>query len=65
MKRKHAEDFHDVYAYYAYIDRVFELLAEALDHLDYCGWGDGWEREVSQNIRKRADDFKGEHDEAV
>lgn len=27
---------------------------ELLAHLDYCGWGDCWEREVSEETRKRA-----------
>lgn len=28
-------------------------LVEALvAHLDYCGWGDGWERECSGELRE-------------
>ena len=28
-----------------------DALLEASAHLDYCGWGDSWERECSKNIR--------------
>ncbi len=28
-----------------YTERLRGLLQEAYDHLDYCGWGDAWERE--------------------
>jgi len=61
MERKHAEDFHDDSGYEAYLDEMFELLTGALGHLDYCGWGDSWERECSEDLKKRADAFKGEH----
>jgi hypothetical protein len=30
---------------------------ELLAHLDYCGWGDRWEREVSEDTRKRASEL--------
>lgn len=33
------------------------LVCDLIDHLDYIGWGDSWEREVSEELRKRADAF--------
>jgi hypothetical protein len=33
------------------------LLKDLLSHLDYCGWGDRWERECSEPLRKRADEW--------
>jgi hypothetical protein len=30
-----------------------DLLSEAFDHLEYCGWGDSWERECSGDLRDR------------
>lgn len=30
-----------------------EALREALQHLDYCGRGGSWERECSEELRKR------------
>lgn len=36
-----------------HINAVFELLKEAQDHLDYIGYGDKWEREVSGDLRDR------------
>lgn len=29
-----------------------KLLDELGAHLEYCGWGDKWEREVSEKLRK-------------
>ena len=34
-----------------------ELCADLIAHLDYCGWGDKWEREVSEDLRERASQF--------
>lgn len=31
---------------------------ELIEHLNYCGWGDRWERECSEDLRKRADKFE-------
>jgi hypothetical protein len=28
-----------------------KLIDELEKHLDYCGWGDRWEREVSERLR--------------
>ena len=33
------------------------LLKEAFDHLEYCGFGDSWERECSVNLRDRLYDY--------
>jgi hypothetical protein len=41
-----------------------ELVAfalELIEHLDYCGWGDKWERECSEELRTRAEKFQQEH----
>lgn len=31
-----------------------EFIHELLEHLDYVGWGDSWERECSEELRQRA-----------
>ena len=31
-----------------------ELAKELYDHLNYCGWGDSWERECSEELQDRA-----------
>lgn len=39
------------------LDTMGQLAGFALDlleHLDYTGWGDSWEREVSDNLREEA-----------
>lgn len=45
----------------AHLQAVFELLEEARAHLEYCGYGDRWEREASGDLRERL----GEACEAV
>lgn len=39
------------------IEKLKRLLWAAYNHLDYCGWGDKWEREVSANLRKELDEY--------
>ena len=36
------------------------LAVELVGHLDYCGWGDSWERECSEELQKRADAITNE-----
>jgi len=31
------------------INKLMEALQAASDHLDYCGYGDSWERECAQS----------------
>ncbi len=31
------------------------LAKELAEHLDYCGWGDSWERECSEDLRERTE----------
>lgn len=33
-------------------EEIVTGLERALEHLEYCGWGDAWEREVSVDLRK-------------
>lgn len=35
------------------------LARELFDHLEYCGWGDSWERECSEKLRERAEAMLG------
>lgn len=28
------------------------LVEELVDHLDFCNWGDAWERTVSEELRE-------------
>lgn len=37
------------------------LLRALLVHLDYCGWGDSWERECSEELRKTAEQWLKEN----
>jgi methylmalonyl-CoA mutase N-terminal domain/subunit len=32
----------------AVLTQTREALSDAKDHLDYCGWGDSWERECAK-----------------
>ncbi len=36
------------------------LAVELVEALDYCGWGDKWERECSEPLRKRIIDLDAE-----
>ena len=38
------------------IKQLHEALQAASDHLDYCGWGDSWERECAEPIMKQVAD---------
>lgn len=38
----------------AVTEEAAALAEELLGHLDYCGWGDSWERECSESLRERA-----------
>ena len=40
-----------------------KLLHKAIDHLDYCGYGDSWERECSQQLQKELDLWKEQQGE--
>jgi hypothetical protein len=35
-----------------HFSKVVKALEKALEHLDYCGWGDRWERECSAELRQ-------------
>ena len=48
MKRKKREDFHNDFGYEMYLDRMYNALKLASEHLDYCGYGDSWERESAR-----------------
>lgn len=42
------------------LEKVKRLLKDAYDHLEYCGWGDSWERECSKELREELNEyFKG------
>jgi hypothetical protein len=32
---------------------LLEALVEAQEHLEYCGYGDRWEREVARELHKK------------
>lgn len=34
---------------------MMALIKELIEHLDYCGWGDSWEREVAGDLPQRAE----------
>ena len=35
------------------INRANDLIIDLINHLDYCGWGDSYERECSESLRSR------------
>lgn len=39
------------------LEKVKRLLKAAYDHLNYCGYGDTWERECSEKLQKELDDY--------
>jgi hypothetical protein len=38
-----------------------KFIHKLLDHLDYCNWGDAWEREGAVKLRKEADAWQEKH----
>jgi hypothetical protein len=42
------------------LERLKQLLKEAYNHLEFCGWGDSFERECSEQLRKELDEYFGE-----
>lgn len=42
-------------------EQIIQLAHELIEHLEYCGWGDRWEREVSEELRRQAYKFQEEH----
>ena len=38
-----------------------ELLHEAIEYLDYIGWGNSWERECYADTRKALQEWDREH----
>ena len=40
-----------------------EFCHELINHLNYCGWGDSWERECSEELRRKAEKFQQENPE--
>ena len=43
--------------------RLKELLCKAIDHLDYCGYGDAWERECSRDLQVELDQWQEQQKE--
>lgn len=39
------------------IARLERLANDLIEHLDYIGWGDSWEREGAKDLRERAKRF--------
>jgi len=38
-------------------EKLKVLLKQAYDHLEYCNWGDIWERECSEGLRAELNDY--------
>ena len=54
-KKMEVERLHELEtAARAEIARLKAFCTELFEHLEYCGWGDAWERECSVDLRKRA-----------
>lgn len=41
----------------ALLKQAIELINDLVGHLDYCGWGDAWERGCSEPLQDRARAF--------
>ena len=39
------------------LDKVKRLLRRAYDHLEYCGFGDQWERECSEELQNELSEY--------
>jgi hypothetical protein len=39
------------------LEKAHELILELESHLDYTGWGDSWERECSEDLRRKLREF--------
>lgn len=37
----------------AYIERLETMYVELHGHMEYCGWGDSWERECAEEMIPR------------
>lgn len=44
-------------------DEVIAFAKELIEHLEYIGWGDRWEREGAIELRKQAEQFNEEYSE--
>lgn len=51
----------------AVLKQTREALSDAKDHLDYCGWGDKWERECAkeQKLEPKIDAALGAAEQAL
>ena len=43
-------------------NELLDLFLETLEHLEYCNWGDSWERECSEDLRKKVKKFLKKRD---
>lgn len=39
------------------IEELKELLDDAIWHLEYCGYGDSWERECAEDLIRRVKEY--------
>jgi hypothetical protein len=40
------------------LEEALEMVKQLEAHLDYCGWGDSWERECAEPLMKELEEFK-------
>jgi len=45
------------------LEKVKRLLKDAYDHLNYCGYGDAWERECSEKLQEELDSYFAESED--
>lgn len=38
-----------------------ELLDECIDHLEYCNYGDKWESECAEQLKKQVEKYQSKH----
>lgn len=38
-------------------NKLIDLCKELIGHLDYCGWGDSWERSCCEDLQKKSMEF--------
>lgn len=62
MSRKEMHNFKNSTEFIAYLDDLYELLVDAKEHLDYCNYGDSWEREcaIESKLKERIEKILGD-----
>lgn len=50
------KDAEELIKRYSLAPKLYKALKAARDHLDYCGYGDKWERECAGNLEEQIEE---------